>query len=89
MLGPNGVITVGSTFLHAYTCDREHYELTTAIINSTELPELENSATPAVLDCNGLTSSSSFHPIEETKVVEINPTDPTKTLRIRTKLSAK
>ena len=27
MLGPNGVITVGSTFSHAYTCDHEHYEL--------------------------------------------------------------
>ena len=38
MLGPNGVITVGSTFSHAYTCDREHYELATAIINSFELP---------------------------------------------------
>ncbi|XP_066324179.1 uncharacterized protein [Miscanthus floridulus] len=24
MLRPNGVITVGSTFSHAYTCDREH-----------------------------------------------------------------
>ena len=27
MPGPNGVITVGSTFLHAYMCDHEHYEL--------------------------------------------------------------
>ena len=33
MPGPNGVITMGSTFSHAYTCDREHYELATAIIN--------------------------------------------------------
>ena len=40
MLGPNGVITVGSTFSHAFTCDREHYELTTAVINSSELPWL-------------------------------------------------
>ena len=24
MLGPNGIITVGSTFSHAFTCDREH-----------------------------------------------------------------
>ena len=36
--GPNGIITVGSTFSHAFTCDREHYELATAIINSSELP---------------------------------------------------
>ena len=38
MLGSNGIITMGSTFLHAYTCDREHYELTTAITNLAELP---------------------------------------------------
>ena len=40
MLGPNGVITVGSTFSHAYTCDHEHYELATTVINAIELPEL-------------------------------------------------
>ena len=89
MLGPNGVITVGSTFLHAYTCDRKHYELATAVINSVELPELGNSMTPAVPDCNGPTSSSAFHPTDETKAVEIDPTDPTKTVRIGTKLLAK
>ena len=38
MLGPNDVITVGSTFSHAYMCDREHFELATAVINSSELP---------------------------------------------------
>ncbi|XP_066391636.1 uncharacterized protein [Miscanthus floridulus] len=53
MLGPNGVITIGSTFLHAYRCDHEHYELATAVINSTELSELSNSATPAIPDRNG------------------------------------
>ncbi|XP_066333412.1 uncharacterized protein [Miscanthus floridulus] len=53
--GPNGIITIGSTFSHAYTCDREHYELATAVINSTELLELRNSATPVVPDCNGQT----------------------------------
>ena len=89
MLGPNSVITVGSTFSHAYTCDREHYELATTIINSTELLELGNSETPAAPDYNGPTSSSTFYPTKETKAVEINPTDPTKTVRIRTKLLAK
>ena len=37
MPGPNDVITVGSTFSHAFTCDREHFELATTIINSSEL----------------------------------------------------
>ena len=89
MPGPNGVINIGSTFLHAYMCDREHYELTTAVINSVELPELVNSVTLAAPDYNGPTSSSAFHPTEETKVVEIDPTDPTKTVRVRTKLPVK
>ena len=79
----------GTTFLHAYMCDHEHYELTTAIINSTELLELRNSATPAVPDCNGLTSLSAFHLTKETKAVEINPTNMTKTVQIGTKLLAK
>ena len=52
MPGLNGVITMGSTFSHAYTCDREHYELATTVINSAEPPQLGNSSTPAVLDSN-------------------------------------
>ena len=89
MPAPNDIITVGSTFSHTYMCDHEHYKLATAIINSAELPKLGNSLTPAVPDYNELTSSSAFHPIEETKAVGIDPTDPTKTVRIRTKLPAK
>ena len=60
-----------------------------AVINSAELPKIGNSSTPAVPDCNKPTSSSAFHPTEETKAVGIDPTDPTKTVRIKTKLSAK
>ncbi|XP_066375338.1 uncharacterized protein [Miscanthus floridulus] len=89
MLGPNSVTTVGSTFSHAYTCDHKHYKLATTVINSTELPELGNSSTLAVLDYNEPTSSSAFHPIEETKAVGIDPTDPTKTVWIGTQLLAK
>ncbi|XP_066354814.1 uncharacterized protein [Miscanthus floridulus] len=89
MPGLNGVITIDSTFLHAYMCDHEHYELAITVINSTELLELRNSATPVVPDCNGLTSSSAFHSIEETKAVEIDPTNSTKMVQIRTKLLAK
>lgn len=37
MPGPNGVITMGSAFSHAFMCDHEHFELTTALINSSEL----------------------------------------------------
>ena len=89
MSGPNGVITVGSTFSHAYTCDREHYELATAVINLVELPRLRESSTLAIPDSNKPTSSTAFHPLEETKAVGIDPTDPTKTVWIGTQLSAK
>ena len=89
MLGPNGVITVGSAFSHAFMCDREHFELTTAVINSSKLPRLGESSTPVVSDCNKPTSSTVFRPLEETKAVGIDPTDPTKTVQIETQLLAK
>ena len=84
LLGPNDVITMSSTFSHAFTCDREHFELATAVINSSELPRLGESSTPVVSDCNKPTSSTAFRPLEETKAVGIDPTDPAKTVRIRT-----
>ena len=89
MLGPNGVITVSSAFSHAFTCDREHFELATAVITSSELPQLGESLTPAVPDYNKPTSLMAFHLLNETKAVGINPTDPIKTVRIRTQLLTK
>jgi len=89
MRGPNDVITASTAFSHAFTCDREHYELATAVVNSSELPRLGESSVPAALDCNQPTSSSAFHPLEETKVVEIDPTNPTKIVRVGTQLPAK
>jgi len=87
--GPNGVITVSSAFSHTFAWDREHYELTTAVINSSELLQLGESSTPAVPECNKLTSSTAFCPLEETKAVGVDPTDLAKMVRIGTQLSAK
>ena len=89
MPGTNSVFTVGSTFSHAFMCDREHFELATTVINSVELPQLRESLTPAVLDYKKSTSSAAFCSSEETKVVGIDPTDPTKTAWIGTQLLAK
>ena len=89
MLGPNDVITVSNAFSHAFMCDREHFELTTIVINSSELPWLGKSSTPVVPDCNEPTSSTAFCLLEETKAVGIDPTDLTKTVRIGTQLPAK
>ncbi|XP_066392289.1 uncharacterized protein [Miscanthus floridulus] len=86
MSGLNGVFTVSSAFSHAFTCDREHFELTTVVINSSELLQLGESLTLAVPDYNKPTSSTAFRPLEETKAVGIDPTDPTKMVWIRTHL---
>ena len=89
MSGPNGVITMSSAFSHAFTCDHEHFELATAVINLSELPQLGESSSPVVLEYNKPTSSMAFCPLEEAKAVGIDPTDPTKTVRIGTQLLAK
>ena len=86
---PNGVITVSSAFSHAFTCDREHYELTTTVINSSEHPRLRELSILAVLDSNKPTYSMAFRLLEKTKAVGVDPTDPTKTVRIRTQFPSK
>ena len=86
MPGPNDVITMSSTFSHAFECDREHYELATVVVNSSELLQLRESSTLVVPDCNKPTSSMAFHPLKETKAVGIDPIDPIKMMQIRTQL---
>jgi hypothetical protein len=73
MPGPNGVITVGS-YEHAYECDVECVEHGEAIL---ELATL-------AADLNGLANeipdpkrhASSFEPMEDVKLVPLDPTDP-------------
>ncbi|XP_066373878.1 uncharacterized protein [Miscanthus floridulus] len=89
MSGTNDIIAMGSAFSHTFMCDHEHFKLATTVINSSDLLRLRESSTPVVLDCNKPTSSVAFHPLKETKAVGINPTDPIKTVQIRTQLSAK
>ncbi|XP_066355049.1 uncharacterized protein [Miscanthus floridulus] len=89
MPGPNGVITMSSVFSHAFACDREHYELATVVVNSSELPRLGESLVPAAPDFNQPTPSSAFRPLEETKTVGIDPVDPSKMVRIGTQLPTK
>ena len=80
MPGLNDVITMSSAFSHAFMCDREHYELATTVVNSAELPRLRESSISVVLDCNKPTSSLAFRPLEETKVVWVDPIDLAKTV---------
>jgi hypothetical protein len=74
MLGPNGVITVGPSYEHAYECDVECVEHREAVLESAVL----------AADLNGLANkipdpkchAGSFEPAEDVKLVPLNPTDP-------------
>jgi hypothetical protein len=88
MLGPNGIITVNGSFKQAYACGREHFELATAIANSVELQKLCQTVAEGAPNSNEATSSSAFRPTEDTKAINVDPNDPTKTMRIRAQLLA-
>jgi hypothetical protein len=71
MLGPNGIITVGTSVQCAYECDVECCELASVIIASEELPavhQVVNKEAP-----NAKRSFGSFKPVEDTEEVLIDP----------------
>jgi hypothetical protein len=61
----------------------------TAVANSAELKRLHETVVEGIADHNELTLSSAFCPIEDTKAVEVDPSDPTKTVQIETQLPTK
>jgi hypothetical protein len=73
MSGPNGVITVGPSYEHAYECDVECVEHGEAILESATL----------ATDLNGLADeipdpkrhAGSFVPVEDIKLVSLDPTN--------------
>jgi len=71
MPGPKGVITVSSSYEHAYECDVECLEYREAIENSTELAsKLEALAAEALEPkCH----AGSFEPAEGTKKIPLDP----------------
>jgi hypothetical protein len=78
MSGLNDVITLSGSFEQAYACCREHFKLATAIANSAELQKLRRMVKESTPDTNEPTSSSAFCPTEDTKVIGVDPNDPTK-----------
>jgi hypothetical protein len=85
MLGPNGVITVHTTYQHAYECD----------VNCCEYAE-ESEALAAELEArlkeapNPKRSTGSFKPIERVKEAPLNPSSSnSKTVRVGTALDPK
>ena len=75
MPGPKGVITISSSYQHAYECDVECVEYGEAIENSTELASnLEAHVAEAPEPkCH----AGSFEPAEGTKKIPLDPTAPT------------
>jgi hypothetical protein len=87
MLGPNGVITVGSTYRHAYECDVECVEYTEALAESEALIADLESLSKEVPDAK--CHAGNFEP-EAVKSVPLDPSnDASKKVRIGSKLDPK
>jgi hypothetical protein len=87
-VGPTGVITVHTTYQHAYECDVECYEYAEAIIESKALAiELEVRLKEAP---DPKWSTGSFEPVEGVKEVPLDPSSSnSKMVRISTALDPK
>jgi hypothetical protein len=88
MLGPNGVITIGPSYEHAYECDVECVEHGEAILESATLAADLDGLANEILDpkCH----AGSFEPAEDVKLVSLDPADPKgKTLSISATLDPK
>jgi hypothetical protein len=88
MLGPHGVITIGTPFQCTYECDAECCELAAVTIASKELAVIKEGIAEEASDSKR--SAGSFEPIEGTKEVLIDPNSSEgKVVRIGTSLSPK
>ena len=88
MLGPNGVITVDSTYEHAYDCDVECIEYAEALMEAeTLIINLDWLGSEAP---NSKRRARTFEPIEAVKLVPVDPTcSNDRALRISTTLDSK
>jgi hypothetical protein len=88
MPGPNGVITVGSTYRHTYECDVECVEYVEAIAESEALiADLESLSKEAP---DAKRHASNFELAEAVKTVSLDPSgDASKKVRIDSELGPK
>ena len=87
MLGPGGVITVGSSFQRAYECEVECCDHVAAIVASKELATIRKEVAEETPDHQK--SAGSFEPVEGAKEVLIDPNgSKSKVVRIGTALSS-
>ena len=71
MTGLGGVITIGTSFQHAYECEVECCDHATAIVTSGELATLKEEVTEEAPDAKK--STGSFESVEGSKEVLIDP----------------
>jgi hypothetical protein len=82
MSGPNGVITVGPTYRHAYECDMECVEYAEALIAD---PESLSKEAP-----DAKRHAGNFEPAETVKFVPLDPSnDASKQIQIGSELDPK
>jgi hypothetical protein len=88
MPGPNGVITIGPTYKHAFECDVECVEYAEALAESEALiADLEN-LSKEVPDVKR--HAGNFEPVETVKAVPLDPSgDASKQIRIGSGLDPK
>jgi hypothetical protein len=88
MSGPNGVITVGSTYRHAYECNMECVEYAEALAESEALiADLESLSKEAP---DAKRHADNFEPAETVKSVPLDPSnDASKQIRIGSELDPK
>jgi hypothetical protein len=88
MRGPNGVITVGPSYEHAYECDVECVEHGEAVLESATLAANLDGLAKEILDPKR--HASNFEPAEDVKLIPLDPTNPNrKALSISTTLDPK
>ena len=71
MLGPKGVISIGSSFQSSYQCEVESCELASAVIASEDLAVIKEETPEEAPDSKR--AAGSFEPAEGVKEVHINP----------------
>jgi hypothetical protein len=88
MTGPNGVITVGSTYRHVYECDVECMEYALALAESEALIADLESLSKEALDAKR--HACNFEPAQMVKSVPLDPSnDASKQIRIGSELDPK
>jgi hypothetical protein len=86
MPGPGWVITVGSKASRAHECDKENFELAERAVAKVELHQIIHDLVETTTDPCKSSVAGSFKPTEDSKMVQVDPQDPSKMVWIGTEL---